>query len=130
MQRSPDVAGPDEAMKDGIHSAVVSAGTSSVPRNFTVNKSNDLYRTQDLRKLTEMNEARALTNEDDDNRALVMQPPPIQARVMNYHAPATTINRAIPVNTTGHVLDRHPLDKAQVYKSEGQPDQEVIEFNT
>jgi len=40
--------------------------------------------------------------------------------------------RLIPTsnNAAGHVLDRHPLDKAQVYKSEGQPDQEVIEFNT
>ena len=68
-----------------------------------------------------------------------MKTPQIQHKVINpmpNHAIPQyggAAGRRIPntkFNETGHVLDRHPLDKAQVYKSEGQPDQEVIEFNT
>ena len=66
-----------------------------------------------------------LLNDDHDgnNTAIVIQPAQIKARAVNK-----VINQAKPTggavmlnnqNQAGKVFDRHPLDKAQVYKSDG-----------
>ena len=121
------------------HSLKVSA-ERSIPRKLNFINSNELHRTQDVPKLQRVADENGFVHNDEegDQKAIIMKAPQIQHRVINqvpthaipqYSGPA---GRRIPKNTneTGHVLDRHPLDKAQVYKSEGQPDQEVIEFNT